>query len=237
MSKGQTGTRIKPAMMVLFILFLPLFTWLGVWQLDRAEEKRDLLEAWSETMVTISELHGQQLNQFSPVRLQGTFNTERLFLLDNRVRKGKVGYEVLGLFHPYDSSQGILVNLGWVLADSDRSRLPSIELPVRSVTLTGRLLKITRTFTLAEDLWRLGWPKRIQQIDLPRIERLVGVPIHDWQVRLNEPLLVALEIDWEVVSMPPEKHIAYAVQWFSLAVALVIWLGWYSWQSKHGSKW
>ena len=237
MSEGQTGKRIKISLWMLLVPFLFLFAGLGVWQLNRAEEKRDVLTAWGEPTETISELRLESLKQFSSVRLEGVFDAESVFLLDNRTRQGKVGYEVLALFYPNGSEAGVLINLGWTLADSDRNRLPHIELPMHTVTLMGRLFEITPMFTLGEDVWRLDWPKRIQQIDVPRIERLAGVPVHDWQVRLDEPLIVGLRTEWQVTAMPPEKHIAYAIQWFALAAVLVVWMGWYyGWQTAQGGK-
>ena len=61
------------------------------------------------------------------------------------------------------------------------------------------------------------------------------------------PILVAIsgpaayQADWPLIStgMGPEKHTAYAVQWFAMALALLglyLYLGWHTAQEKrHGN--
>ncbi|WP_374760624.1 SURF1 family cytochrome oxidase biogenesis protein, partial [Pseudomonas aeruginosa] len=44
-----------------------------------------------------------------------------------------------------------------------------------------------------------------------------GLP---WEIRL-EPGDASFDTDWPLVSMPPERHTGYAVQWFALATALL----------------
>ena len=47
------------------------------------------------------------------------------------------------------------------------------------------------------------------------------------------------ETTWPIVAMGPEKHLAYAVQWFAMALALLalyLYLGWHNKKEKpHGS--
>ncbi|MBF3306266.1 hypothetical protein HKW73_33805, partial [Pseudomonas aeruginosa] len=40
------------------------------------------------------------------------------------------------------------------------------------------------------------------------------------EIRL-EPGDASFDTDWPLVSMPPERHTGYAVQWFALATALL----------------
>ncbi|MDQ6158685.1 SURF1 family protein, partial [Pseudomonas aeruginosa] len=44
-----------------------------------------------------------------------------------------------------------------------------------------------------------------------------GLP---WEIRL-EAGDASFDTDWPLVSMPPERHTGYAVQWFALATALL----------------
>lgn len=55
-----------------------------------------------------------------------------------------------------------------------------------------------------------------------------------------QPGPVAYQADWSVIAtgMGPEKHTAYAVQWFAMALALglYLYLGWHNAQEKrHGN--
>ena len=68
-----------------------------------------------------------------------------------------------------------------------------------------------------------GWPKVVQEFQLESLEQLLGVKL--------QPLLLLLEKDdefgfirdWKpVYGVTPDKHRAYAVQWFTLAVVLLL---------------
>ena len=41
-------------------------------------------------------------------------------------------------------------------------------------------------------------------------------------IRMNPEANNGFIREWSVVSMPPERHVAYAVQWFALALLVVI---------------
>lgn len=206
---------------------LALLVQLGLWQLQRADEKRELLAQQTRAQTSIEYLSHSDPEPLAPVSLPGQFLQTPVFLLDNQIYKGKAGYEVLMVLQQDMDTRGILVNLGWIAAGADRRQLPDIAVPDEPVRIEGRLTPITKGLTLSDDNWSASWPKRIQQIDLPQMEKLLGIPLYPWHVRLDTPLLETLVLDWQVVNMPPEKHQAYALQWFSLALALAVWLFWF----------
>jgi len=50
----------------------------------------------------------------TPVQLRGHYEPERLFLFDNRVFKGVVGFEVLNVFLVESTAKPVVVNRGFV---------------------------------------------------------------------------------------------------------------------------
>ena len=63
----------------------------------------------------------------------------------------------------------------------------------------------------------------IQSYHFPLLdENVEGELLAPFVVRLAADQPGALRVDWQVINMQPEKHIAYAVQWFGMALALVI---------------
>lgn len=225
------AARIKVRSVLVGLTLLPLLIGLGLWQLQRADEKRDLL---------LQGTHGDviyNLSQPSPqlpgrVELQGKLQSKQLLLLDNRIRDGRVGYELLSLFQDAVSGRWGIVNLGWVAAGVDRGVLPALPpLPdfAQQVSLTGMQLTAQPGFMLGTDEWQPGWPKIIQQPDLVRFERLFQRALYPAIVRLTEPVIDSIDTRWALVVMPPEKHLGYAVQWFALALALLLWLAWFGW--------
>ena len=63
------------------------------------------------------------------------------------------------------------------------------------------------------------WPKVLQQTDLKVIQQHYDQEVLPFVVLLNSQETSAFVRDWQAVVMAPEKHLAYAVQWFLLGFA------------------
>ena len=215
--------------LVFILVFLPLTLGLGFWQLDRAAEKSQIL-AQQEAKIQLAPLHNQQLLSTPDLHLRQfdlrvEFDPERWFLLDNRVRNGQPGYEVLNLARLADTDKLVLVNRGWVAASLDRNQLPDIETPAEEIAISGYIYAPGESyFALGEQPWSGGWPERIQNPDTAVIgERLVdGDNLLPIQLRLAADDPLAFVAEWPLVNQSPQKHIGYAVQWFVMSLALVI---------------
>ena len=57
---------------------------------------------------------------------------------------------------------------------------------------------------------------------MERASELFGRPFYAYQLRLDRDSPGALQTGWPTVAVQPEKHTAYAVQWFTMAAVLVI---------------
>ena len=201
---------------------LPLLIGLGIWQLQRAEEKAALnaaidtrLSAQPQKPATLS-----ALQTYTPVRLLGYYSGEPYYL-DNRTRSGKVGYEILQVF--ISGEQRWLVNRGWVAAGSDRGKLPEVQWPLAAKVINGFLYPVDDSQgqgsgTDGSDA------ARIQSLNSDLASRL-NLAQPRWTIRLSADSDTALVTDWQLLPSPPQRHTAYAVQWFAMAVALVLmWL-------------
>lgn len=83
-----------------------------------------------------------------------------------------------------------------------------------------------------------GWPQVIQQVDMALLESRFGMALFPYvlrqevseqtmwqQTRQITPQKVSsneLKTGWIIVNILPAKHTAYAVQWFAMALALLI---------------
>lgn len=215
---------------ILTLLVLPLLLSLGQWQLERVSEKREIelqfLTRQQQPAVSIEELDPQDDLAFTPVRLQGSFDKSRQFLLDNRTQGGQLGYEVL---QPFLTSQGswVLVNRGWIAGHIDRRTLPPIP-PVEGDLLTHGSIYVSpgKPFLLKEQIIeKPSWPLVIQAVELDKLASVMGQTFFPYVVRLDAGANGALRVDWQPMNQEPAKHTAYAVQWFTMAVALVLWFG------------
>jgi cytochrome oxidase assembly protein ShyY1 len=236
------------------VLCVPLFVALGNWQLGRADEKQAIaarFEARSQAgPVPIAELRGIGDDlAYRRVRLTGSFDNGRPFLLDNRVHEGRYGFEVLSPFILAGSSQVVLVNRGWIAGDPARRSLPEVAAVEGERTIEGSVyVPPGQAFTLesvatGDD----GWPRVIQVLEVPRMADSLETMLYPYSVRLSEGSAGALTIHWPVVNVSPDKHRGYAVQWFAMAVALSLlflwrssnigqWLGWPAGRSSEGGK-
>ena len=67
------------------------------------------------------------------------------------------------------------------------------------------------------------WPRRVQVVDLEAMEEQLGYPLLPYTVLLDHRSPVGYIRKWQPnYGMGAERHRAYAVQWFGLALALVI---------------
>jgi cytochrome oxidase assembly protein ShyY1 len=226
MSKTQNGTTRKLIFLLTALLVVVVMVRLGIWQLDRGAQKQQLLHQWHQPATELL-LPIVVSQKYQRVQVSGVFDQQRYFLLDNRTRDGQVGYEVLALL-TLAKNKTLLVNLGWLAAGFDRSVLPEFAVPVAQVTIKGWLKQVERSYQLANDVWLAGWPKRIQQVELLRIEEAASSEFLQTVILLNEtPLTAKLITDWKPVNMSAQKHFGYAIQWFLMAFTLVVMVVWF----------
>jgi cytochrome oxidase assembly protein ShyY1 len=220
--------------MVLFtLLVFSILIKLGLWQSERAVEKTQRLERIEQLSVkkalSLSQVLALQdmrdgINDL-PISLSGEFDSEHIFLLDNQPNKGRLGYRVLQVVH--SNGHAVLVNLGWVQGSIDRNQLPDVK-PITGLhTLLGHVRKVEIGIQLMEQNFsNSSWPVRVQQIELDKFSQLIDDKLLPFVVYLDKKEAIGYKKNWQPIVMPPEKHQAYAFQWFSLAIAwlsLMIW--------------
>ncbi len=204
-------------------VFLPILIGLGVWQLNRAEEKQLLLNQWQQEAENRAwqDMVSGDLTRGRPLTLTGMYGS-RNWLLDNRTRDGIPGYEVLTEFRPLEGPP-VVVNRGWVQAPRTRDQLPQLETPEGIFTLEGRLSDYPVPPVLVDQPEAGGpGPRRVQSLSGEAARKEIP-DLPDKIVRLSgnrQP--GAYRADWEPDLMGPQTHYGYATQWFALAVALTI---------------
>lgn len=205
----------------------------GFWQLQRAEEKRiivaQLAQAQSQAAVNIEKLGRiDDSLAYRPVIAVGEFVADRKILIDNRLWAGKFGYQVVLPFILENSGKMILVNRGWIAGDPGRQSLPDIDVPAGKQTLRGRIyVPPGQAYILGEQKID-HWPAVLQALDFELIKSALKGELFPYSIRLEKDTVAALQVDWKVVNQQPEKHTAYAVQWFCMTAVLVLIYMWNS---------
>lgn len=220
------------------VLCFVLFVSLGFWQLDREVEKRELLDRQKamEEQPPMSSLALQTIDASNglPVSLSGSYDPDGVMLLDNRVLDGVVGFEVLQLFYD-ESSITYLVNRGFVAMGRTRDVLPVIPAMITGpVTIKGLVYKPRdEQFQLAdENVSFETLPVIVQSPPLARLEGVVKGDFYPHLIRLNEGEAGALPRYWPGTTMTPERHRGYAIQWFAMAVAVLLMWTYFSFRKR-----
>ncbi len=214
--------------LTLAVIGVLLGTTAGFWQLDRAAEKRALEARFAaggtEPALTRLVTDGEGLTQrYAALQLAGRYDPDHQVLLDNLSYGGRPGYQVLT---PFLTDAGtVLVNRGWIPAAGDRSVLPDIRVDGNVRELAGRIERLPRpgiqlaaTRPSASD----PWPRRLLFPTTVELAAQIGTPLRDFQLLLDARAVDGFVRDWHPGGMVSERHLAYAVQWFGLALTVVV---------------
>lgn len=216
---------------ILTSLVLCLLISLGVWQLHRAAEKRLLLNDFSAhakmDYLKISDLDKTEKKlsalRYFPIKIKGYYDNFHTFLLDNKFYNHQLGYEVLTPFFTKKNNKAILVNRGWV--PRNYQTLAILPKNTHEQTIHGIFyIPLSKPFILKETpiLSQPNWPLIEQGLQFDRFENEFKQKIYPAIIWLDKKEENGFIRDWHPVFMSPQQHIAYAIQWFALALTLSI---------------
>ena len=220
--------RIPLGLSLLLIPVIAVCAWLGMWQLERMHAKQAMFDQFENAPALMLDEAMAKEMPFAQVQASGRYETNWHLLVDNRILNGRPGVHVLTLFRPLQGPP-LLVNRGWLPMPPDRSSLPEVPTSADPVVITGMLTQSPSAGV------RLGQPDRLGDLNGPRLITYLSLP--DLEEALHEDIAarqLLLDVnhptgfagrDWQPAVMRPNQHRGYAVQWFALAAAaLVFWL-------------
>jgi len=201
---------------------------LGWWQIEKLKEKQALIAGFESAESMTLEQAVESGKRFTRIDATGRFDPRRHILLDNMVLDGRPGVHVFTPFQTF-SGTSILVNRGWLPMAVDRRSLPEIWTAAVPVNIRGILApppEHRQKLGAPTELSANDWPQLVTYLDLDQAADALEISLPDWVVWLAPDDPAGFEgRDWSPAVMTPERHRAYAIQWFALAVtALVIWL-------------
>ncbi len=202
---------------------------LGRWQLHRADEKQALYTLFDsgKDATRAVDAATPRLPRYQHVEVVGTYDSARQILIDNMSSlEGRAGYYVITPFALHGGGW-ILVNRGWLPVGASRAAKPEVTVSTQEREIRGR----------ADELPRAGMELGARVPLAPPFPVVANFPTHAeiasllresvWAHAASLVLLDPNEPDgylrqWQPPGFPPVRHIAYAVQWFALAAALVV---------------
>lgn len=220
-----------------YLLLIILLISLGYWQLGRAEEKRLILENQAQSaarqlvdLKSVIDLDLEQL-RYREVQVSGHYDQAHQYLIDNQILNGQAGYFVMTPFKLDNSNHVVLINRGWVALNKDRRILPELSVNNEQAVITGRInhFPVVGIRLKGAEIPTESWPSVVQVVDSEILSKKLGYSIMPFQIELAVEMSDGYTRDWRTNTiMPPEKHVAYAVQWFGLAVTLTVLFLWFS---------
>ncbi|MEN8167323.1 MAG: SURF1 family protein [Pseudomonadota bacterium] len=208
----------------------PLFCGLGIWQLDRAEQKRSTAASLEmrrklPALPITHDLPAAGQLEFRKVTAAGRYLSEKTVLIENRKHQGKTGFHVITPLQLADTGQIVLVNRGW-MPRPKRDELPSIPNPQAELIIEGEVsiphppalelsLKLEPTDATPH------WPF----LTLEHYSAWSGLEILPFLILQAPGDSNEFIRRWPQPQANDAMHIGYAIQWFAFAlIALVIWL-------------
>jgi surfeit locus 1 family protein len=219
------------------LVLLPVLIGLGQWQLERAAWKQALVDTHAarigEPARPLQSLLASSATaadlEYRQVMAEGIYDLDHQLLLDNQIHQGAAGYHVLTPLRLDGGAESgdawVLVNRGWVPLGDSRTRLPALPGPAAPVTVRASIrLPPEKAFRLeAVEEAGTGWPRVIQLIEIGPIGQRLGHPLLPLVLLLDPREPEGFVRDWKpVYGITPDKHRAYAAQWFTLALVLLL---------------
>lgn len=212
------------------LLAIAGFFSLGLWQLGRQEGKQALLDEVADTIAGRQPVplaaagDPQRARGYDWSAGGGRFADAPAVLLDNQQRNGRAGVRAYRAFVPDAGGLPVLVELGWLPLPPERT-LPPVPSPQGHLEIAGLLSPPPShgigpagvapqgdgtLLAIGLDPAALAAPLG-QQALAPRV------------LKLDPALAIGYARDLDVLpnTLPPERHLGYAVQWFALALAVL----------------
>ncbi len=164
---------------VIVVIVVGAFIRLGIWQLDRLEERR----AQNETVAARMEMPPigfdsllagvpESEREFRRVVVTGIFDVDQEVLIRSRTHNGEAGFHVVT---PLVSDTGVtvLVNRGWVPLDLDEPPVGPALPPMDAVEVAGTVRDSQSAPSLGPDDPPEGRLQRLYWVDIPRLQQQI----------------------------------------------------------------
>ena len=216
-------TKSRLAATIFYIFFAIVFVFLGFWQINRGNEKAEIIEAFEiqQTMQAVE--FSANSKKWERVYIDGELDAEKIIYIDNIIYKGILGFKVVAPVSIEDNKI-MLVDFGWIKQPQSRDEVSFLNISKnKNISVSGVLEAPEMGLILSDDIFTNTWPKISQSKSISALESLFKeeiiqfILLSDYR---NEADFVYLKP--VVANMPPVKHYGYAGQWFAMFIALSI---------------
>ena len=223
-------------MTLLTLAAVLLFVSLGRWQWHRAQHQQALaagFDAGGQTLAELGTRATSELPRYAQLRLQGNYDGEHQFLLDNMSHNGQPGYEVLTPLRLADG-RSVIVNRGWLPLSASRSQLPDVQFNAPAPhSASGRLDELpVAGIALGHVPPAPGapWPKLTSFPTMADLSAALGQPLQSRQLLLDPGQPAGFVRDWHPAGLGAARHLSYAIQWWAFGALALVLYGYMNWR-------
>lgn len=225
---------------LLTIVCIPLFIHFGLWQYHKAQNKQHIHDAFKEAQ-TDQALKFPTMHPNAPINVEewkykkvvvtGEYDTKYQFLLDNQMEGNRAGYHVITPLKIDGTSEYVLVNRGWIVANDTHAEIPVFDTPSGLQTIDGQIwVPSKKIFTLERELQTDGgtltsqvWQPVWQNMNMARYKQAVPYQISDLVIKLDQASKAGGFVrNWQVPAERITTNLGYAYQWFGFALATLL---------------
>jgi surfeit locus 1 family protein len=212
--------RFRPRWVPFLLLFVPacVCAGLGVWQLDRAAQKRELAGELAERSAAEPLAIGGAPVEAEAVRHRrvtavGHLEAEGQIYIESRRHAGKTGFHVVTPLRIAGSDRRVLVNRGWVAETG--ATVPTGEVVVSGVAaVPSPPALVLHSGDDAGKAWGDRWP----YLTLPLFAATVPYPLQTIVVLQDPADAHGFVREWPRELPKEGMHLGYALQWFAFAL-------------------
>lgn len=213
---------------IVLILVLSILLGLGFWQLHRSQEKKMILltvATQSNVLVVEWNVTKPAPQNFLKLRVSGQL-LKQVFYLDNQFYQHQLGYHILVPIE-LDNRTILLLDQGWIPLGDNRARLPEIIQDSSKFWEGAVYYPQLSKVNLGQFLDRKdGLKYVVETLNTKEISKILGKKVLPWVLRNHSTEVSPYIRKWDVVTVSPQRHLAYASQWFVMALIVLIILIW-----------
>lgn len=217
---------------LLVVIVMALFVWLGVWQLDRLDQRRAqnarLAAVLAEDPIQLPEglamERAQTVLENQLVSVSGSYDFENQKQLILQTWGGRNGVNLITPLVLADGKTAVLIDRGWVPdAEAEAETIEKYNQPLFDeitgyVALSQPLPRTANTTLLSQN-------EQIYRIDIPTLEQTLPYDLYPFYIVLapepddleSFPYHRARDVD-----LSEGPHLSYAIQWFLFAFVLAV---------------
>lgn len=207
---------------------LMLFVHLGNWQADKGERRALEIQQFKSraqqgAFIVGPTLLEAALIQDAPVAVRGHYLPDQQFYIDNRQENGKPGLYLVTPLEVSGSRTRVLINRGWLPWADRQSPLPTVSTPAGEVQVSGiASVPSSKKFFLMPER-QDERPQLWSRLDLERDFAKHPGPTQAFVILQNpNDAADGLVRHWPEPEDRVAMHRSYSMQWYGMAVALLI---------------